>query len=988
LEIAAQIRIAVPPDRWHNRGSPVKSFGNRGYIVARNSLIGVGIVLALGCAGPALAQEKPSVEAIPVRRTVVADPAIRSGTLPNGMRYFIMRAAAPAKGLSLRLGIDAGSFEERDSERGYAHLVEHMAFRATRSAPEGGLDRRFAPLGVAFGRDQNAATTLFSTTYKLDFATADEHGIDQGFAWLRDVADGVIFPDAAVVSERGVVLAEKQARESPEALLSEAVGRFHTPGLRSIDRNPVGTPEALAAATPGTLRAFYERWYRPENAVLVVVGDQPVDALEARIKAGFSSWQGKGERPVQPSYGTIAPDRGLDTFSTGAPALPNIISACRMQPPLPPDISEMDRTTKDVRDGIWRGIIGERFQSLVDAGNSGLVGSAMMNNEDRDHEGICLIVVPSGGKWEKALAVAQAELRRFAKDGPTEHELETQIEAGRAVLRGAISVADGRTAPTRADTILDRALDGRPTPSPREAMHAYDVAVEDLDPATVKARFAAVWSGAGPLVTLVMPKQVDVAALRAAWVKGEGGAALAAFSDRKTLPWDYTSFGTPTAVIGREEIKDPGFVRLRFANGVTLNFKQSTLEKNSVEVRAQFGAGRREIPNQDMMTAQLASGLLAAGGLGRLTATEMSTSLAGETWAFKLQIGNEAFDLTSSTTSASLETELQVLAAFMTDPGFRPTIDERLPDAVEMMSRMYFSNPAAALSEAFLGAVDPENPERMPPRATMDAWRSADFARLLKPALTSAPVELTIVGDVDEATAIKLVARSFGALAPRPPRNGARADSRFLRVGDRSFPVIRKTYQGPADRAAAQLIWPLYVANASRRAEEYALKLTAAIFDTELRQRIRTELGKSYSPQVATQTPDDADQGILVAQIESNPADVDQLVAETQAVASKIAAGGITAEELEAARRPIIAQITALRGRNIWWAAAMDGSARNPAITEEAIDMVPLMSSITLDQVKAAAAKWLSRPPIVTIVTPESGAGATPVARLRKASGQ
>jgi len=584
--------------------------------VVRNSLIGAGVVLALGCAGAALAEEKPSVEPIPVRRTVVADPAIRSGTLPNGMRYFIMQASSPAKGLSLRLGIDAGSFEESDNERGYAHLIEHMAFRATRSAPEGGLDRRFAPLGVAFGRDQNAATTVFTTTYKLDFATADDQGIDQGFGWLRDVADGVVFPSAAVAAERGVVLAEKQSRESPEAILGEAVGRFHTPGLRSIARNPVGTAEALAAATPDKLRSFYEHWYRPENAVLIVVGDQPVDALEARIKSGFSSWQGKGERPAQPSYGTIAPDRGLDTFSTGAPSLPNLISACMVRPALPHEVSEMDRTMREVRDGIWRGIIGERFQALVNAGNSGLVGAAMINNDDRDQSDICLIAVPSGGKWEKGLAVAQAELRRFAKDGPTEHELETQIEAGRSVLRGAISVAEGRTAPVRADAILDRALDGRPTPSPREAMHAYDVAVEDLDPAAVKASFAAAWSGTGPLVSLVMPQQVDAAAVRTAWVKGEGGVALAAFTDSKTLPWDYTGFGAPTAIVGREEIKDPGFTRLRFANGLILNFKQSTLEKNGVEVRAQFGAGRREIPNKDLMAAQLASGLLVAGGSG------------------------------------------------------------------------------------------------------------------------------------------------------------------------------------------------------------------------------------------------------------------------------------------------------------------------------------------------------------------------------------
>jgi zinc protease len=944
-------------------------------VAIRNRIIGAGVVLVLGCAGVAVAQEKPSADPIPVRRTVLADPAIRSGVLPNGMRYFIMRAALPANGLSLRLGIDTGSFEEAETERGYAHLVEHMAFRATRSAPDGGLDRRFGALGVAFGRDQNAQTAVFATTYKLDFGKADEQGVDEGFRWLRDVADGVVFPAPAVATERNVVLAERQSRESPETKAGEAVGRFNTPEMRAVNRLPGGTPEALAAAMPDTLRAFYDRWYRPEHAVLVAVGDQPVEALEARVKASFSTWQGKGDRPTRAPFGKVDLSRGLDTFSTVAPGMATIVSACRVQPPLPRDTSEIDRTTREARNAIWQAVLAERFKSLVNAGNSGLVGAAIVDNSQREYAGTCLIVVPSGEKWEKGLAAAQAELRRFAKDGPTERELEVQLEAGRGALRGAISLADGRLGPALADTILARAADWRTTPSPREAMHAYDVAVEGLDPAGVKASFAAAWSGAGPLVTLVMPKPVDREAIRAAWIRAEGGAALAAFSDRKKLAWAYTDFGTATAVVQREEIKVPGFIRLRFGNGVILNFKHSTLEKNEVELRARFGAGRREIANKDLLAATLGAGLLSAGGLGRLSAEEMEASLQGVGWDVKLQLGNEAFDFVSSTTQANLQTQLQVFAAFMTDPGFRPVIDERLPDAIDIMSRMYRSSPGAVLADAFVAAVDPGNPEVLPARATMDAWRSADFARVLKPALVSAPIELTIVGDIEEAAAIRLVADTFGALPPRQKTDRALPDTHFLRFADRPIPVIRATHEGPADRAVARLVWPLYVATPERRAEEYALKLAAAVFDTELRQRIRTDLGKSYSPQVLTQMPDHADQGVLLAQIEGSPTDLDSLVAEAQIVARKIASGGITAEALEAARRPTLAQMASLRGRNVWWAGALDGSAANPALIEEAMGFEPLMSSITVDQVNAAAAKWLAPAPIVAIAAPIAGVG-------------
>jgi zinc protease len=348
----------------------------------------------------------------------------------------------------------------------------------------------------------------------------------------------------------------------------------------------------------------------------------------------------------------------------------------------------------------------------------------------------------------------------------------------------------------------------------------------------------------------------------------------------------------------------------------------------------------------------------------------MEASLHGTNWAFTMTMGNDAFDLIASTNKGYVESQLQVLAAYATDPGFRPLIDERLPDAIDIMTRMYGSNPDAMLAEALIAAVDPGNPEAMPPRAVMDRWRSADFARLLKPALTTAPIELTIVGDVSEAVATRYVGRTFGALPARPVRDRARADTRFLRFPDRPVPVIRATHQGPVDRGAVRLVWPLYVATPARRAEEYALKLVAAIFDTELRQRVRTELGKSYAPNVSTDTPDEADQGLLAATIAANPADLDGLVVEAQATARRIAAGGITAEMLEAARRPMLTQAAALRGRNAWWTAALDGSARNPALLVEAAGFQPLLESLTLDQVKAAAATWLSRPPIVVIVTP------------------
>lgn len=941
--------------------------------IASVGYLAVGVFAEM--ATPAIGGQdgKPAVDS--VRRSVVQDPEVRAGVLPNGMRYAIMHASVPAHGLSLRLGIDVGSFEEQDAERGFAHFIEHMAFRATRSAPQGDIDRRFSALGAAFGRDLNAATKLDATTYRLDFAETDERAADEGFRWLRDVADGVLFRDAEVTAERGVVLAEMNSRDGPEKAVHQAIGRFQAPGARGTARDPIGLVETLTAARADTLRAFYDRWYRPENAVLVVAGSQSVDLIEQKLRAAFSSWQGKGAAAPRAAPGKIDFGQGLDTFTTAAPALPSLVSACHARPAAPRGEDELVRYTGEIRAALWRDILNERFKTLVNAGNSGLLGAMMMSGETPEFGQTCLIVVPPGDGWEKGLAAAQAELRRFVANGPTEAEVETGIEEGRAALRGAINGAAARTAAARADDALDRMLDHRPVLSPREAMHAYDLAVEDLDAPAVKAIAAAGWAGPATRVAVVLPKQVDRELVRAAWARNESGTALAAYVDHAGVAWPYTDFGKPGVVTAREVVAEPGFVRLHFANGVILNFKQTALEANGVELRARFGHGRHDLPANGYLGATFGSALFAEGGLGRLSAEDIQRSMHGTKWRFQYQIGTDFFQFSSSTSTANAQTQLQVFAAFMSDPGFRSTTDERLPGAVDIAYRSMSINPGLAAGEAMLAQVDPDDPERLPPIAVMAALRSTDFDRLLRPALTTAPIELTVVGDISEEVATELVAATFGALPARTAPAAAQTDPHFLRFPDRAFPVIRASHGGPADRAAASVIWPLYVAEPERRREEYALKLVAGVFNDQLRHRARVELGKTYSPEVATAMPDHADQGMLTAQIEALPADIDAMVTETEAVAARLRSGAITADEVEAVRRPLLSQAAAAQGKNSWWAAALSGSSHSNAVTRELTGYVPLLSAITLDEVKAAAAKWLARPPIVTIATPGRPSG-------------
>ena len=237
-------------------------------------------------------------------------------------------------------------------------------------------------------------------------------------------------------------------------------------------------------------------------------------------------------------------------------------------------------------------------------------------------------------------------------------------------------------------------------------------------------------------------------------------------------------------------------------------------------------------------------------------------------------VGDQAFELDGSTNESSLRSQLQILAAYLSDPGFRTEVDARIPTAVAEAYRRLRTSPGASLSNALINrrgglirrpccppeakfAGSPHRPissascARRSPRIR---WRSPSSATSTRPRRPN------------------MSPRPWAPCRHAPPPRGRRADTWFLRFPDHDLAPIQATYDGPADKAMVGLTWPLYVATPTRRREEVSLLLLARVFDDALRHRLRQELGKTYGPNVETQMPDYADQGVLQARVETAPA--------------------------------------------------------------------------------------------------------------------
>src|SRR6185437_7244355 len=230
------------------------------------------------------------------------DPKVRIGTLPNGIRYYIRQNSKPEKRAELRLVVNAGSILETDQQLGLAHFIEHMAFNGTTHFKKNDLVKYLESIGVRFGADLNAYTGFDETVYILPIPTDTARIVDQAFTILDDWAHGQLFDSTEVANERGVVREEwRLGKGAGDRMLHEWLP-IALKGSLYADRLPIGNEASIMSATPARLRAFYNKWYRPDLQAVIAVGDFDPAAIEAEIKKHFSAIP----KPVNPAPRTLA----------------------------------------------------------------------------------------------------------------------------------------------------------------------------------------------------------------------------------------------------------------------------------------------------------------------------------------------------------------------------------------------------------------------------------------------------------------------------------------------------------------------------------------------------------------------------------------------------------------------------------------------------------------------------------------------------------
>lgn len=900
------------------------------------------------------------------------DPAFRFGTLANGMRWIVRPNATPKGTVEVRMQVDTGSLDEREDERGFAHFIEHMAFNGSTHVPEGEMVKLLQRDGLAFGADTNAQTSFETTTYQLSLPRNDPALIDTALMLMRETASELTFAPDAVARERGVVLSEMRDRKGFQLTNLEDQLAFFYPDALYPKRLPIGVPETLDAASSGSLKAFWHREYVPAKTTVIVIGDVDPATAEAAIAQHFASWP-QGADVLHPDEGTVDPKQRGATDIHLDPALSERITVSRHGP------WQEEPDTKATREQhllrrIGYGIINRRFQSMNRIADPPFRGAGF-GTSDVFHIGRTtnLIVDTPDGQWQRGLEAAAKAYWQALDQGFTPAEVDEQVANIRTALQDAAAGEDTRANRELVGMALALIGDDAQVPTtPKSGLERFESYAPDITPAAVLAalRFEAV-TLKDPLIRFqgrTAPKG-GAGAIRATWDKAskDGGVAQA---EAVTGSWDYTDFGTPGAVVSDTVEPLLGIREVRFANGVRLNLKKTGLDKDQVLVSLSLDGGQMLDTKADPLATEMMS-MFNAGGTGKHSQDQLQTLLAGHAVGGALSSGGDTFAASARTTARDLPLEMQLLAAYVSDPGFRPE--------GEVLYRQNAANFFAQAHATAGGALGFELGRLLSdgdPRfsfQTLPEYQALTFARLkaaIGDRLQHGAIEIGIVGDIDETQAIAAVARTFGALPPREADFRAYADNRDKPfTGKRGLAVVRHT--GDPSQAILRYEWP--TRDDGDPVESLTLDLLGRVVQVEVTDTIREALGKSYSPGARAEESDVWHYGSFAVQASVDVNDI----AATRAALDKTIAGLIAqpvdADTLQRARAPLIEQIDNALKSNARWLALAARAQSEPQRLDRWVKAKERLLALTPAELQREAAKYLALGKAVQVVVLPEG---------------
>lgn len=703
----------------------------------RKPLLALSLLLSVGL----YAQEMPPVQPLPM------DPAVRYGKLENGLTYYIRHNEEPKNRCEFHIAQAVGAILEEDNQNGLAHFLEHMAFNGTTHFEGKGIINYFESVGVNFGGDINAYTSLDETVYRLSNVPTTREGIiDSALLVLHDWSCDLSLLPEEIDNERGVIREEWRTGANAMRRMWKESNKQKYPGSQYAKRDVIGDTAIINNFSYQALRDYYHKWYGPDLQAIVVVGDIDVDQIEAKIKALWADVPARANRGERPIYGIDDNVEPIISIVTDKEAPNTRIELEYKKDPLPAEYKlSMVGAAIDWTNTILSTIMGYRFDELTQNPNASFIGAYAGYSElVKSKDAFIMINVAKDGKETDALRDLLIEAERLKRYGVTETEVERAKAEILQSMEQAYNNRNSRKNITLTEECIRHYLDNEFMPGIEWEYEMTKMVFPQINAAMINEAAQQYVTDENLVVSIMapekeginVPNKETILALLDECKKAEIEAPKEEVIDKNLID------KAPKAgkIKSTKQNAELGTTEWTLSNGVKVVIKPTEFKQDEILLNAYSKGGLSQVATADLPSAMFAVDVVENNGLGKFSSVNLRKALTGKSVGITPSIDDYSEGLSGNSSVKDFETLLQLVYLYFTAPRQDDEAFASLKSIYHSSLVNYDANPKSAFNDSIQMTASCHSPRTI-------------------------LVHADILDKVDQATALRIFQERFSNIA-------------------------------------------------------------------------------------------------------------------------------------------------------------------------------------------------------------------------------
>jgi len=872
----------------------------------------IGLILIFILAVPSIANGQEKADKIPV------DPKVTVGQFANGLRYYIRENRRPENRAELRLVVNAGSVQEDEDQLGLAHFLEHMAFNGTKNFAKHELIEFMESIGMRSGPGLNAYTGFDETVYMMQIPTESDEIMKKAFQILGDWPQSLSLENEEIDKERGIIIEEWRLSRGAMARMMDKQFPIIFKGSHYADRLTIGKKEIIENFEHDVLKRFYRDWYRPDLMAVVAVGDFEGAKVKSLIEEHFAHLP----RAMNPRARTVfsVPDHSETLFAIASDkeAMSTSIAVIHKLPMQ--ETNTVWAYRQMIVEQLYHSMLNQRFSELAQKKDPPFLGASSGKMQFvRSKE---VYVLNAGVKDEgimRGLEALIVESERVSRHGFTSSELERQKRQILRSIERSYAEREINDSNLYVSEYIRNFLEGESIPGIAYEFELFkrfvpEITLEEInkickDWLTEENRVIMV--NAPQKEKLILPTEEDLLEV------------LESVSDLEIAPYEDTSSELPLMadlpaageILETKVLEEFDITEWKLANGARVILKPTDFKEDEIVFQTLSHGGTSLAGDEDFIPARTASQVISSGGVGEFSAVDLRKKLTGKIVSIRPFISDWEEGLIGSASPKDLETMFQLIHLYFTAPRADATMFDVLKNRMKAMLENRNADPMFVFYDT-LGRILTQDHPRVR-SLTVEQLDEMDLDKsfiFYKDRFADASDFIFVfVGNLDPEAMKPLVARYLASL-PSLDRQETWKDLGIRPPKGEVKKTVKKGVE-PQSQAAIVFTGPFEYTQAARN----AIRAMGLVFQTRLRNKIREDLGGTYSIQARTSYDKIPEPAYSVAiDFGADPERVEELISVIFQEIDRLKKEGVTADELRDAKQAMFRDFETGIKQNGW----------------------------------------------------------------------